>query len=92
MTKAKFMAEAAKQGFKVIDDWILDGRIIIEAPDGYVFAGYDFHWREIADSPPGAWLKSDAYADLFQDMEHGIEKCHIPNCEYCNDIQPLPKG
>jgi hypothetical protein len=35
------------------------------------------------------WTKDDAWGELLDDLKAGLTDCTVPNCDTCNDPEPL---
>jgi hypothetical protein len=79
MSKQSVNEACCKFGF-VFEDH--GSYLSLEAPSGHVFSGTQTH-EVIADYKTS--VKSEAYKSLLDDIRNGIEKCEIPDCEWCNE-------
>jgi hypothetical protein len=82
MTRRAFVMLVEKIGATWKDDGMA---LTVDAPPGHRFVGHDVHWFHLAyDSPPGAWVKGDAYAHMAKDIRDGIEPCDAVPCDACD--------
>ena len=75
MTRSRFLAMVRAAGCTIDED--TDGILVVDAPPLQVFRATDTHcvsacWNGVP--------KSEAYADLAQDIERGFAACAIENC------------
>lgn len=82
-TRKRFLARIKELGAH-LDETVGDD-IRVEAPIGHVWTSTGCHELIVAYGLSDAWKRSDAYADAMRDMSMGIERCTIPNCEWCAD-------
>ena len=69
-----------KHNIEIDDDGF---SISLVAPDGYCFAGYDFHATARVVYGDGSYTKPETWEILWQDANCGVEPC---NCEDCKII------
>ena len=61
--------------------------ITVDAPAGYVWSSWgDLHGFVANNQHWPDEGKNALWADLYDRMQYGIEKCEIPNCEVCNNL------
>ncbi len=82
--KADVVRLASEQGATITEHDDL-GRIFADAPTGKVFSASDLHCM-VADWGLDYGLKADAWADLGERMNYGVEPCAIEDCSTCSDL------
>ncbi len=57
----------------------------ITAPNGHIWKGDDIHCLvAFCYVGPREWTE-EMWEDAFDRMKDGVEKCDIPDCDYCAD-------
>lgn len=77
MTKKQFAEICRKAG---VEFEITENTLRVDPPSGFVLKDSGLHYRDIYLN---GWHMRDAYADMARDLEGGIEKCEVKDCDFC---------
>lgn len=86
--RTQVLTYCKKHNVTVFDDSVPGFRVSLTlwTPKGTVFKATGAHNVVAAFLiEPKVYIKNDAWVELAEDIQHGLEDCTNPNCDTCND-------